>query len=251
MGSPATDREILVAIYNALDGLSWTDSENWLSDAPLGDWSDVGTYDNGRVNSLQLRVQGLRGEIPPELANINPSVLILSNNQLSGEIPSQLADLASLTHLDLSGNQLSGEVPSELLDLAASLEELNLGDNELNGSKLEFASDVGEYLDAVCRSSLDVPFTWGDAEAMFRARIELMEEHKPPKELQGYERAIIAVTKLMADFVKEKDPNAMIDWDEWAALVDGPEFQAVMDAAEEAEDALDPEVQAIVNAVCN
>ena len=40
----------------------------------------------------------------------------------------------------------------------------------------------------------------------------------------------------------------MIDWHEWAALVDGPEFQAVMDAAE---DALDPEVQAIVNAVCN
>ena len=86
LGSPVTDREILVAIYNALDGPSWTDSENWLSDVPLGDWSGVGTYDNGRVNSLQLRVQGLRGEIPPELANINPSVLILSNNQLSGEI---------------------------------------------------------------------------------------------------------------------------------------------------------------------
>ena len=46
-------------------------------------------------------------------------------------------------------------------------------------------------------------------------------------------------------------PDAMIDWDEWAALVDGPEFQAVMDAAEEAEEALNPEVQAIVNAVCN
>ena len=40
----------------------------------------------------------------------------------------------------------------------------------------------------------------------------------------------------------------MIDWDEWAALVDGPEFQEVMDAVE---DALDPEVQAIGNAVCN
>ena len=40
----------------------------------------------------------------------------------------------------------------------------------------------------------------------------------------------------------------MIDWDEWAALVDRPEFQAAMDAAE---DALDPEVQAIVSAVRN
>ena len=35
LGSPATDREILVAIYNALDGPSWTDSENWLSDVPF------------------------------------------------------------------------------------------------------------------------------------------------------------------------------------------------------------------------
>ena len=40
----------------------------------------------------------------------------------------------------------------------------------------------------------------------------------------------------------------MIDWDEWAALVDRSEFQAAMDAAE---DAPDPEVQAIVNAVRN
>ena len=55
-GSPETDREILVTVYNALDGPNWEDSENWLSDAPLGEWSGVTTDDNGRV--IWLRIGG-------------------------------------------------------------------------------------------------------------------------------------------------------------------------------------------------
>ena len=55
-GSPATDREILVTVYNALDGPNWEDSENWLSDGPLGEWSGVTTDDNGRV--IWLRIGG-------------------------------------------------------------------------------------------------------------------------------------------------------------------------------------------------
>ena len=31
------DREILVALYNATDGPNWIDSDNWLTDAPLGE----------------------------------------------------------------------------------------------------------------------------------------------------------------------------------------------------------------------
>ena len=42
-GSVATDREILVTVYNALDGPNWEDSENWLSDAPLGARGGVNT----------------------------------------------------------------------------------------------------------------------------------------------------------------------------------------------------------------
>ena len=57
-GSVATDREILVTVYNALDGPNWEDSENWLSDAPLGEWSGVTTDDNGRV--IWLRIGGVR-----------------------------------------------------------------------------------------------------------------------------------------------------------------------------------------------
>ena len=36
-GSVKTDREALVALYNATDGENWYRSDNWLSDAPLGE----------------------------------------------------------------------------------------------------------------------------------------------------------------------------------------------------------------------
>ena len=35
----ATDRAALVALYHATDGANWGDNTNWLSDAPLGEWS--------------------------------------------------------------------------------------------------------------------------------------------------------------------------------------------------------------------
>ena len=36
-GSVATDGEVLVAFYNAMDGDNWTNNANWLSEAPLGE----------------------------------------------------------------------------------------------------------------------------------------------------------------------------------------------------------------------
>ena len=45
-GSAETDREALVAIYNATDGENWNRSDNWLSDAPL---DSVPGVSNGEV----------------------------------------------------------------------------------------------------------------------------------------------------------------------------------------------------------
>ncbi len=53
-GSPERDREILVTLYNALDGPNCEDSENWLSDAPMLEWAGINTDDNGCVIWLQL-----------------------------------------------------------------------------------------------------------------------------------------------------------------------------------------------------
>ena len=94
--SAETDREALVALYNATDGENWDQrSANWLSDAPLGEWEGVTTDDDGRVTELGLPYNNLSGEIPAELGSLSSlGRLILHHNELSGEIPTWLGSLS-------------------------------------------------------------------------------------------------------------------------------------------------------------
>ena len=69
--STETDREALVAFYNATDGPNWVNNENWLSDAPIGEWNGVTTDGSGRVIELSFFGNQLSGEIPPELGNLS------------------------------------------------------------------------------------------------------------------------------------------------------------------------------------
>ncbi len=127
------DREVLVSFYHATGGSDWTNSHNWLSDAPLSKWHGVETDAGGRVVRVELHDNGLTGELPAELGDLEKlERLFLSENGLAGEIPPQLGGLASLTHLDLGGNTLSGEIPPELGGLS-SLVWLYLDSNRLSG----------------------------------------------------------------------------------------------------------------------
>ena len=131
---PETDREALVALYNATGGPDWTFDYNWLSDVSISEWEGVATDGNGRVTQLWLDGNQLSGEIPPGLGNLtNLAVLGLDGNQLSGEIPPELGNLANLEFLGLDGNQLSGEIPPELGNLANLTGGLYLGGNQLSG----------------------------------------------------------------------------------------------------------------------
>ena len=145
MGSAATDRAALVALYHATGGQGWRDNTNWLTDAPLGEWYGVSTDASGRVVTLDLSGyydsdarqtvrHGLTGEIPAELGGLaSLDTLDLSRNQLSGNIPTELGEPASLRWLSLWGNQLSGNIPAELGELA-SLRWLSLSSNQLSGN---------------------------------------------------------------------------------------------------------------------
>ena len=101
------ERDPLIALYESTNGPNWTTSTNWASFSPLGDWFGVTTDTEGKVARL-----------------------VLPDNNLSGSLPIQLSDLASLEVLDLSSNpNLVGPIPHALMKL--SLEELNLAGTQL------------------------------------------------------------------------------------------------------------------------
>ena len=139
------ERAALVALYEATDGPNWVNSENWLTDAPLGDWYGVDTDSSGRIVRLNLAgrwdsaarewiAHGLAGSIPAELGNLaNLKVLQLNANVLTGSVPAELGNLANLETLHLGYNGLSGSIPPELGNLA-DLESLNLSFNSLTGT---------------------------------------------------------------------------------------------------------------------
>lgn len=129
---PATDRDVLVALYNATNGINWRTRTNWLSDNDLSTWYGV-TTSNNRVTSLDLEENNLTGRIPVELGNLsNLTTLRLAWNQLSGSVPPELGNLSNLRQLTLSYNQLSGSIPPELGNLT-NLRLLHFSNNQLSG----------------------------------------------------------------------------------------------------------------------
>jgi len=129
-----TDREALVALYEATDGDNWINNDNWLSDAPLGSWYGVAKFDDRGVIGLTLSENGLRGSIPPELGNLaNLDLLKLGSNELQGTIPSELGNLSGLGWLELWGNELRGTIPAELGNLS-NLVVMDLSGNKLRGT---------------------------------------------------------------------------------------------------------------------
>ncbi len=107
-GSVSADREALVALYNATDGENWKTDTNWLSEESLSEWHGVTTDKNGRVTKLALVDNRLSGEVPSELANLAKleELMLNDNGQLTRPLPVGLRALSHLTRLWTSGTEL-------------------------------------------------------------------------------------------------------------------------------------------------
>ena len=150
-------RGALLNIYKAMGGPGWRRSDNWETDAPLGEWYGVSTDAVGNVIELDLPANGLTGSIPPEIVALETlevlklhvnsisgpirelahlehlQVLLLSANPLTGSIPPELGNLQNLRRLSLTRNQLTGSIPPELGNLK-NLRDLELSENQFTGS---------------------------------------------------------------------------------------------------------------------
>ncbi|CAM9777221.1 unnamed protein product [Ectocarpus sp. 4 AP-2014] len=116
---PSTDREALVALYNATGGACWRRNVNWDTDANLSTWHGVQVNDQGRVVKLSLTNNNLTGFIPKKLGALSElKVLRFGNKALGGPIPPELGGLIALNEVSLNANQLSGHIPPELGNLA-------------------------------------------------------------------------------------------------------------------------------------
>ncbi|MYG50020.1 MAG: hypothetical protein F4164_11820 [Gemmatimonadales bacterium] len=85
------------------------------------------------LERLDLFVNDLHGPIPPELGNLGAlNFLRLQGNDLDGPIPPELGGLSQLTYISFQSNRLEGRIPPELGNLE-NLEHLNLSFNQLSG----------------------------------------------------------------------------------------------------------------------
>ena len=141
------DREVLEILYDELDGDNWRGNTHWKTDKPIREWYAVGTNSDGRVSGLDLHVNSLTGEIPPELGSLSDlENLHLFLNSLTGEIPPELGNLSNLMRLDLYSNSLTGEIPPDFLNLS-SLRGFYWEDND--GLCAPDTSEFDDWLDGI------------------------------------------------------------------------------------------------------
>lgn len=114
-----SDRDILMALYEATGGENWTNHENWGSDLPLSEWYGVTTE--------MIEPQTKAGEPVERVVELH-----LSENNLTGELPAALGGLTELRYLNFYYNNLTGNIPAELGNLS-KLEGLELLMNSWTG----------------------------------------------------------------------------------------------------------------------
>ncbi len=142
---PESQRQALIALYNATGGDSWTYKSGW-KDGELhtdgfampgteGTWYGIGTdAENLNVTMVSIGSNNLTGSIPAGISALTGlQMLNFSSNSLTGSIPVSIGSMTSLTQIFLSYNQLTGPIPAELGNLT-NLYNLYLPYNQFTGT---------------------------------------------------------------------------------------------------------------------
>ncbi|OMO50977.1 hypothetical protein CCACVL1_30091 [Corchorus capsularis] len=134
------------------DGVEcWHSEENKVLNIRLGNMGLKGQFPEGikkcqSLTLLDLSNNELSGPIPSNISHIfrYGTSLDLSSNKFSGNIPESIANCSYLNKLRLDHNQLTGLIPPELA-LLNRLSNFSVANNQLHGSVPDFG-DVGNTL---------------------------------------------------------------------------------------------------------
>ena len=130
---PGGDRGILTVLYNATGGDRWQVNRNWLTQAPLREWYGIETNGQDQVSVLDLSYNFVSGELPPEILGLSALTrLSVHWNPVAGQIPEDIGRLSELTELEMSRTQMTGSIPSGIGELAR-LRILNLQSSRFDG----------------------------------------------------------------------------------------------------------------------
>ncbi|PKA53845.1 putative LRR receptor-like serine/threonine-protein kinase [Apostasia shenzhenica] len=127
-----TDRQVLSALKNQLSENPSGILSSWNGSVDFCSWEGISCH-RRRVSALSLRSHGLKGRLPPAIANLTAlQRLDLSSNGFFGEIPPAFGNLHNLQLLNLSLNSINGRFPANLTR-CSELRVLDLSNNQLTG----------------------------------------------------------------------------------------------------------------------
>ncbi|KAH0728902.1 hypothetical protein KY289_000090 [Solanum tuberosum] len=134
---------------NHLNGTipSWIFSLPSLSLLHLSDNHFSGKIQEFKSNTLShvdLRQNQLQGPLNSLLNQPNLEFLLLSHNNISGQIASTICNLKTLVALDLGSTNLEGAIPQCLVEMNKHLWNLDLSNNHLSGT-INTNFSVGNY----------------------------------------------------------------------------------------------------------
>lgn len=153
-----TERSILELLFASTWGGGWTNKTGWMTDQPICSWEGVicvgDASDDSGVLAINLRNNGLKGEIPAELWTLadlrhvavssNPDLVVsLRDVPASAKVESLILHETQVRGLDalptalpireISFSGLTGAFPVQLLKLR-NLETLNMDENHFAGT---------------------------------------------------------------------------------------------------------------------
>ncbi|XP_048421238.1 receptor-like protein EIX2 [Pyrus x bretschneideri] len=117
--------------FNNLTKLTEIGNSNLTVHLEYGETMSNGYWSSIYEDEVSLIWKGVMSEYKSTLGLVKS--LHLSSNQLTGEIPNEIADLVGLVSLNLSRNNLTGQITPEIGKLQ-SLDSLDLSNNQIHGT---------------------------------------------------------------------------------------------------------------------